>query len=959
MPNIPTAVNISPALPEGMLLGNYTIIEVIGSGGFGITYLAREGNSDNLVVIKENYPADISFRDINSLTVGPAGEYRKEAYDWALLRFLDEARTLSRLSHPNIVPIRKAFTALGTAYYVMPHVEGTELNKAAPAPKNITAEWLLPVLEKILSALDYIHAQGLIHRDIKPSNILLREDDEPVLIDFGTARALESTHSHTHIGTPGYMPIEQFSSKGKCGPWTDFYALGATCYHLITGSVPPPSTDRVVEDEYHPLAKRASLRKRFPEHVLSSIDKALIMNRGERWQSAQEWMQALKGKLTTKSSNTARLVKLKPSTSPIPSPNSTHPEAKAYPRPPKKKKKVLGILTILFLIGLGAGGYFYYQQPADEPQLTDINPEQYNSSLYAAAREGDAEKIRFLLKAGADVNWANEAENHNTALLVAVENKHVECVRALLTAPGINVNKTNQNGDAPLYLAADNGSAECMQLLLAAPRINVNIATAKDGWTPLIRTIRKHHTECMRLLLAAPRINVNQAKNDGFNPLIEAAYWGHTDCVRLLLAAPGLDASITNNSGLTALRVAEIQRHTECANLIRTASSAAELKRMGINPEQYNSSLYAAARNGDVAKIRLLLAAGANVNWANTAENNKTPLLVAVEKNNKECVRVLLTASDIDVNKANQYGDTPLYCAADNNRTECMELLLAAPGIDVNKANRRGGWPPLLRAVSKNHVECVCFLIAARGIDVNKARDNGFNALIEAAYWNRVECVRFLLAAPGIDVNITNNAGETALQVAELHGHPECARLLRAESTSTQRQQTSTSAEQNNSLLYAAARDGNAEKLRQLLSAGANVNWANTAENNNTVLIVAINQGHDNCVRILLDEQGIDINKTDKDGNTPLLWAATYGRREAMRLLLAERRIDVNMADKWGYTPLHSAALNGHTECVRLLLASPEINVNKEDKYDQTPLQYANGNLHTECARLIREAGGR
>ena len=296
MPDIHQATSFSPALPVGIKLGNYTILKVIGNGGFGITYLAQEEITEKLVVIKENYPAEVSFRNMTSLVVGPSGDSRKEAYEWALKRFLDEAQTLASLNHPNIVNVLTAFKALGTAYYVMPYVEGTELHIAAPAPDSINAEWLLPILKKILNALDYLHTEGLIHRDIKHSNILLNAASDPILIDFGTARALESTHSHTHIGTPGFMPFEQLSAKGKRGPWTDFYALGATCYRLITGEIPPHSVDRMVEDEYLPLAETPSLGKRFPMHVLKSIDKALSLDINERFQSAQEWLDALKNK---------------------------------------------------------------------------------------------------------------------------------------------------------------------------------------------------------------------------------------------------------------------------------------------------------------------------------------------------------------------------------------------------------------------------------------------------------------------------------------------------------------------------------------------------------------------------------------------------------------------------------------------------------------------------------------
>ena len=742
MVDIHKASALSPALPVGTMLGNYNIRKVIGSGSFGITYLAQEEITDKLIVIKENYPAEISFRDMTSLMVGPSGESRKEAYEWALTRFLDEAKILSRLSHPNIVPILAAFKALGTAYYVMPHVEGTELHKAAPDSRNITAEWLLPVLEKILSALGYLHAQGLIHRDIKPNNILMNATGEPILIDFGTARALESTRSHTHIGTPGFMPFEQLSGKGKRGPWTDFYALGATCYYLITGELPPHSVDRIEKDEYLPLAGNPSLANRFPEHVLSSIDKALRMNRSERWQSAQEWLNSLKSTPSSQSGESSKNIQHQLTTSP----KSTQLTTKPHTSSSKKKSYTLSLIFFLLLAGLIYGG-FCYQQPAAELKRMGINPEQYNSELYAAARDGDAEKVRLLLEAGADVNWKNDtdhdvtplfcaahkdhtecvrlllaapgidinqaAQNGYTPLIVAVGMGHTECVRLLLAAPGIDINQAAQDGDTPLNWAAYNGHTECVNLLLAAPGIDVN-QTDMFGETPLNRAAQKGHKECVRLLLTAPGININQASQRGSTPLSWAAYNGHTECVRLLLAAPGIDINKASSNGTTPLSAATDKGHTECANLIRTTSSAAELKRMGINPEQYNSSLYAAARDGDAEKVKLLIAAEADVNWKNDADNGETPLYWAAYNGHTECVRLLLAAPGIDVNQANQYGNTPLIHAAASGHTECVRLLLAAPGIDINKADN-AGWTPLRVAEAYWKTECARLIREAGG----------------------------------------------------------------------------------------------------------------------------------------------------------------------------------------------------------------------------------------------------
>ena len=295
MSNTPTAqtANPTPELPPGYELRGFTIERKLGRGGFGITYLARETASDRPVVIKENFVQECSTRHAISMAVGPYGEEGRELYEWALTRFLDEAKVLTHLSHSGIVPVLTVFKALGTAYYVMPQVEGTELHKAAPTLHQINEDWLRPVLEKLLKALDYLHGQGLLHRDIKPSNILLRPDGSPLLIDFGTARVKDATHTLTRIGTPGYSPSEQFSIHGKNGPWTDLYSLGATCYHLITGEVPQDAVSRLEEDELRPLAGRPELKDRFSHDFLAAIDKAMSVTRRDRWQSAREWVDNL------------------------------------------------------------------------------------------------------------------------------------------------------------------------------------------------------------------------------------------------------------------------------------------------------------------------------------------------------------------------------------------------------------------------------------------------------------------------------------------------------------------------------------------------------------------------------------------------------------------------------------------------------------------------------------------
>ncbi len=286
---------ISIALPKGLKLGEYRILRAIGQGGFGITYLAEHVDTKKEYVIKENMPASFSRRDNLTYKVTPTGSEMVSTFDWALDRFLQEARTLSRLQHPNIVRVKAAFKALGTAYYVMDRVKGRELHEAAPPPGQITEAWLRPVLEEILKALNYVHSQNLLHRDIKPNNILVDENCHPVLIDFGTARELVSERTATMVESAGYTPLEQLQSKAKRGAWTDIYALGCTMYRVITGENPPRSIDRLTEDSCRKLAEDRSLMPRFSRGFLQSVDKALAVQPRNRWQDTQEWLQGMNG----------------------------------------------------------------------------------------------------------------------------------------------------------------------------------------------------------------------------------------------------------------------------------------------------------------------------------------------------------------------------------------------------------------------------------------------------------------------------------------------------------------------------------------------------------------------------------------------------------------------------------------------------------------------------------------
>jgi formylglycine-generating enzyme required for sulfatase activity len=282
----------SQSLPVGTGLEEFVIESVLGSGGFGITYLARDRRLGRKVVIKENLPAQFCFRDVSSLTVSPRHSHGEDAENFAysLESFEKEAAMLASLDHPGIVKVLRSFEAHGTAYFVMPFVEGTALDDLLKQGKRFEQGELQALLQKLLAALGYLHERGIYHRDIKPGNILITAaTGEPVLIDFGAARQRLGEKSLTVIESAGYTPFEQLQTRGKVGPWSDIYALGATLYKLLTGETPPKAADRVLEDPMGALGEGPEILERYSRRLLESIDKAMSPRATDRFQNAVEW----------------------------------------------------------------------------------------------------------------------------------------------------------------------------------------------------------------------------------------------------------------------------------------------------------------------------------------------------------------------------------------------------------------------------------------------------------------------------------------------------------------------------------------------------------------------------------------------------------------------------------------------------------------------------------------------
>ena len=286
------------ALPQGHRFQEYELVRVLGFGGFGMTYLGFDHNLDKAVAIKEYLPSDIATRTGDNSVAPQASQFQSD-FEWGLDRFLDEARALARFDHRHIIKVYRFFEAHGTAYIVMEYAEGETLSAYLERKWTLKEAELKVILSPILDGLEVVHGADFLHRDIKPGNIIIRdEDNSPVLLDFGSARQAIGARSRsiTSIITPGYAPIEQYSSRGDQGPWTDIYALGGVCYRALSGEVPEDATDRMRNDPLISVSECCAGQA--SDDFLSAIDWALAVDEEDRPQSITEWRAKLGDDLT-------------------------------------------------------------------------------------------------------------------------------------------------------------------------------------------------------------------------------------------------------------------------------------------------------------------------------------------------------------------------------------------------------------------------------------------------------------------------------------------------------------------------------------------------------------------------------------------------------------------------------------------------------------------------------------
>lgn len=318
-------------LKQGSLLqgGKYKIKQVLGQGGFGITYLGEQTGLGRKVAIKEFFMKELCNRDETTSHVSVPSDGSRELVARFREKFVKEARLIASFDNSHIVRIHDIFEENGTAYYVMENIDGGSISALLEQKDCLSEAEAITIIRQVGDALNYIHAKNVLHLDVKPSNILLRRNSEAVLIDFGISKRYDEMGSQTS-STPagiskGYAPLEQYNQGLQSfSPATDVYSLGATLYRMVTGNVPPEAS--IVNEDGLP-ARPAGVST----SLWSAIEVAMQPRRKDRPQTISAWLDLL-------NNNTHAHVEEEPEVTIIGMEETKKPETQKKPETPKKQE---------------------------------------------------------------------------------------------------------------------------------------------------------------------------------------------------------------------------------------------------------------------------------------------------------------------------------------------------------------------------------------------------------------------------------------------------------------------------------------------------------------------------------------------------------------------------------------------------------------------------------------------
>ena len=279
--------------------GKYKIVDHISSGGFGNTYEGVHTMMDTKVAIKEFFPKMFCNRDENTSHITVATQSNKELVEKLRKKFIEEAKAIFKMNHPNIVKVHDIFEENGTAYYVMDYIDGKSLGDIVKQRGPLPEAEAVGYIRQVADALKYVHSLNRLHLDIKPGNVMVDATGHAMLIDFGASKHYdmesgENTSTLMGVNTKGYAPVEQSTqSFTKFSPATDIYALGATLYKLLTGITPPDANLLMAKEE-----TLAPLPSCISKSTHNAVLKAMTLIRADRPQTIDVFLGLLDSKIT-------------------------------------------------------------------------------------------------------------------------------------------------------------------------------------------------------------------------------------------------------------------------------------------------------------------------------------------------------------------------------------------------------------------------------------------------------------------------------------------------------------------------------------------------------------------------------------------------------------------------------------------------------------------------------------
>lgn len=347
--------------------GLYTIDGFLNSGGWGKAYTAINSLNQR-VVVKECFPSAFCRRDgMNVVATSPQNE---TVFRAAVKNFIFEAQSIADFDHPSIVRVHQVFEDCGTGYIAMEFVEGSELHGIVEGGFRFGPDVFSTVMTRLLDCVDYLHSHNTLHRDIASDNVIMRGPDDPVLIDFGAAKQIGGKQgSKMLVAKDGFSPIEFYDKAAEQTVRSDIYALGATLYFALTGTIPVSAKSRfdaVANGQPDPYVPLTGQFADIDDRTLSSIDRALALRAEDRFASIKDWQVAF-----TADSNVVQMPHQRAAQQPEPTPQV------AVEAPQKKSKAgLMSAAAAIAIVAVGAGGYFAMNSGGSDAPAAELAAEK-------------------------------------------------------------------------------------------------------------------------------------------------------------------------------------------------------------------------------------------------------------------------------------------------------------------------------------------------------------------------------------------------------------------------------------------------------------------------------------------------------------------------------------------------------------------------------------------------------